>query len=406
MAKPSRNHQHQAALDELLEKIAATTHGDNEQLRAFRQLFADEVSFPLDGSVMGQPVTVLAIDYDGNVRRGLTARCQLRDGAEYVVAAADVMFPERSIGDRYHASYRKWLGLDLFPHQIANNSLKPSSPATNHDSESPVEMVVLVAKKNALRCRLLGSDHVVTFRTGRCEDAVPGEIMTVKPLKRWQHKGHPYMSGEIEATRLEASALSLIPLKLKSCGIWTPEDHYWGEESEPIEAWALPIIARGARPSYKMEQVLPGVAPDDYDSDPISEAADFMGAGDYDGALQTLMNLCQIDLRCLDAHAHLGNFIFERIPEIAIRHYEVGLRIGELSLGPDFEGLLPWGHIDNRPFLRCMHGYGLCLWRLSRFEDAGKIFERMLWLNPTDNQGVRYLIDDVRAGTAWEECQD
>ena len=27
----------------------------------------------------------------------------------------------------------------------------------------------------------------------------------------------------------------------------------------------------------------------------------------------------------------------------------------------------------------------------------------MLWLNPMDNQGVRFLIDDVRAKTAWED---
>ena len=27
----------------------------------------------------------------------------------------------------------------------------------------------------------------------------------------------------------------------------------------------------------------------------------------------------------------------------------------------------------------------------------------MLWLNPSDNQGVRFLIDEVRAKLAWEE---
>ena len=115
------------------------------------------------------------------------------------------------------------------------------------------------------------------------------------------------------------------------------------------------------------------------------------------------MELCQSDLRCLDAHAHLGNFDFDSRPEKAIRYYEVGLRIGELSLGDDFDSVLHWGLIDNRPFLRCMHSYGLCLWRLGHFDDAGSVFERMLWLNPSDNQGVRFLIDDVRAGTAWED---
>jgi len=27
----------------------------------------------------------------------------------------------------------------------------------------------------------------------------------------------------------------------------------------------------------------------------------------------------------------------------------------------------------------------------------------MLWLNPSDNQGVRFLIGDVKARTAWED---
>jgi hypothetical protein len=115
------------------------------------------------------------------------------------------------------------------------------------------------------------------------------------------------------------------------------------------------------------------------------------------------MKLCQADLRCLDAHAHLGNFFFDSMPENAIRHYEVGLRIGELSLGDDFDGVLHWGLIDNRPFLRCIQGYGLCLWRLGHCEAAEAVFDRMLLFNPSDNQGVRFLIDDVKARTAWEE---
>jgi tetratricopeptide (TPR) repeat protein len=152
-----------------------------------------------------------------------------------------------------------------------------------------------------------------------------------------------------------------------------------------------------------MEQVIPGEDPDDPDVDPILESNDLKGAGDWSGARKILMGLCQADLRCLDAHAHLGNLSLPRTPEHAIRHYEVGLRIGELSLAEDFDGLLPWGLVDNRPFLRCLHGYGLCLWRLGRFDEAGRVFDRMLWLNPSDNQGARFLIGPTAAGEPWEE---
>lgn len=114
------------------------------------------------------------------------------------------------------------------------------------------------------------------------------------------------------------------------------------------------------------------------------------------------MDLLEKDLRCFDAHAHLGNFAFDRWPNDALRHYEAGVRIGELSLGKSFVGALPWGFIDNRPFLRCLHGYGLCLWRLGRLEEAAAEFERMLRFNPVDNQGARFLLRAVRAGEPWE----
>jgi tetratricopeptide (TPR) repeat protein len=151
-----------------------------------------------------------------------------------------------------------------------------------------------------------------------------------------------------------------------------------------------------------MEQVIPGEDPDDPFNDPITRSNDRKDCGDYEGACKILMDLCRADLRCLDAHAHLGNLMFDSFPKIALRHYEAGVRIGELSLSQDFEGLLPWGMIDNRPFLRCLSGYGLCLWRLKKSEEAGEVFKRMLWLNPTDNQGVRVLIADVHAGVPWE----
>jgi len=266
-----------------------------------------------------------------------------------------------------------------------------------------VELVVLMVKQNAARCRFLENDLVVTLRASGHYDMVPGEIALVNPRKRWSYAGHPYLSGDIESVRLDVPALGLVPLKLNDCGIWTPEEHYWGEKGEPIEEWARPIIAWGSRQQYEMEQVMPRVDPDDFDSDPICASNDLKEAGDGDGAIKILMELCQADLRCLDAHAHLGNLAFDRSPEEAVRHYEAGMRIGELSLGADFDGLLPWGFIDNRPFLRCMNGYGLCVWRLGRFREAEQIFDRMLWLNPTDNQGVRFLIDDVKSGKVWVE---
>ncbi len=389
-----------AALDRLIEEITLDTYSQDEQLWAFRQVIEDEVSFPCQGHVIGEPITVIGIDYDGNERRGLTAKCRRTDGSEYIVAASDVVLSGRSAGDRFIASYRKWLGIEPFP--TTRNSLNKETPADLYQGDT-VELAVLSATGRTARCRILANDRVVTFRAKDIWDAAPGEIMVVSPRKWWRYAGHPYLSGEIESVRLDVLALRLVPLKLKNCGTWDPEEHYWGEEGDPIDDWAKPIIARGPRQEFEMEQILPGVDPDDFDSDPICESNNLKSSGDIEAAYKILMELCRADLRCLDAHSHLGHFYFENHPEIAIRHYEIGFRIGELSLGTDFDGLLEWGFIDNRPFLRCMHGYGLCLWRLDRFKEAGQIFDRMLWFNPSDNQGVRFVIDNVKAEMAWRD---
>jgi hypothetical protein len=249
------------------------------------------------------------------------------------------------------AAYRTWLGIEPYPPISADK--RPKATEDDLDLNKKVELVALAVREKAVSCRILGKNHVRTLRPEGRWEVVPGEILTVLPHRKWRYAGHPYLTGEIKAWRLDIPALGLMPLRLDEMGMWDPKEHYWGEPDEPIEAWAKPIIKRGPRAQYAMEQVLPGEDPDHLDT--------------------------------------------------GIRHYDIGVKIGELSLGKDFQGLLPWGGINNRPFLRCLHGYGLCLWRLGRVREAEKVFTRMLWLNPSDNQGVRFNLYDVKEGEAWHE---
>ena len=57
------------------------------------------------------------------------------------------------------------------------------------------------------------------------------------------------------------------------------------------------------------------------------------------------------DLRCLDAHAHLGLWLFDGSSEAtlrdALKRYEVGVRIGELSLPSEFNGVLLWSQLTT-----------------------------------------------------------
>jgi hypothetical protein len=388
-------------LNDLVDEITVDAYNDDEQLWAFRQVIEDEVDLPADAFVLGEPVAVIEIDYDGNERRGLTARCRRENGAEHTIGASDLVFPEGSKGADYMAAYRTWLGVEAYPQ--VSLSKKSKSAEDEIDMGKDVELIVLALKGNAVSCRILGKEHVLTLRPSGTWETMPGEIVKVLPKRKWRYGGRPHLAGEIKASRTDIAVLGLTPLKLHEMGMWNPKEHYWGEPDEPIEPWAKPIIKRGPRPEYEMEQVLPGEDPDNPDTDPILEAADMKETGNPRKARRMLMDVLAADLRCLDAHAHLGNFAFPRDPDTAVRHYDIGVKIGELSLGRDFAGLLPWGCTDNRPFLRCLHGYGLCLWRFGRMRDADKVFTRMLWLNPTDNQGARFNLYDVKEGKAWHE---
>lgn len=272
------------------------------------------------------------------------------------------------------------------------------------DLSKPVDLVVLGIKQGeSARCRRVGSDKEITLRMSGLWNVVPGEIVTVMPQKHWSYAGHPYLSGDITGSRIDISALGLTPLTRSQFGMWDPSEHYWGEEGEHETDWEKEVKAVGPRPVFELENVIPGKDPKNFDSDPILEAIELQDAGDSSAAGQLLNRLLIADLRCLDAHTHLGNLEFTHRPEMAIRHYEIGVQIGNLSLGPDFAAVLPWGLTNNRPYLRCLHGYGLCLWRIKRVDEAAAVFSRLLWLNPSDNQGARFNLAEIQDGTPWKD---
>ncbi|MGH7752772.1 MAG: hypothetical protein ACREN5_08145, partial [Gemmatimonadales bacterium] len=174
------------------------------------------------------------------------------------------------------------------------------------------------------------------------------------------------------------------PLALVAHGDWDPEEEYWGEDDDPLHPLWTTIISAGPRPLYEMEQVIPGVALDDWDTDPIVDAADLNRAGHDRHAVRLLEGLLDQDRRCVDAWAHLGNIAFDKQgPKAALAHYETGVAIAERSLPDGFTGVLSRGLVDNRPFLRCLYGLGLCAWRQRRWGDAQDIFTSLVWLDPT-----------------------
>ena len=195
-----------------------------------------------------------------------------------------------------------------------------------------------------------------------------------------------------------AKALGLKPLALYDRGpVESPESY--GHEFDAL--WQA--LSRSRNVAYELEHIIPAL--DEREDAALTEAVELHDMRDLVGAERILMDLLHVDLRCLDAHSLLGRWSHEEKHDFlaanALPHFEVGVAIGEQALGPGFDGRLPLPHPGNRPFLGCLHGYGLALWRYGRPKEAERAFERLCALNPTDEGRARDCWKAVRDGMPW-----
>jgi len=97
----------------------------------------------------------------------------------------------------------------------------------------------------------------------------------------------------------------------------------------------------------------------------------------------------------IDAYHHLALALYRMGKEEAFRIWEEAVKM-TLKFFPQHFSMehdqLPWGFVDNRPFLRLYHSYGWMLMRRNEMEEALQVFENLLNLNPHDNQGARTFL--------------
>jgi hypothetical protein len=359
---------------------------DAGALMEFETSARAEFVLPADAHVIGEPVTVTHIRYSGGARAGLLATCK-RGEATYELSLADVMFPAASAGASLVARYRTWLGLAQFDAPTIEVSRPHKVEGDDIVLGKPVDLLVLACKSNALRCRLLGSTREITLRTA-VRDEIAGSIITVTPKKQWTHARHPYLSGDVTAVRIDASVLGLVPLALHR------------EDAPPI------VGSDGAgsgRPAYRLMPV--ASSNDDPATELLFEAQDCIDARDYAEADDLLHKVLALDLRHLDAHAMLGERNLSSWPTLALHHFELGVAIGSLSVGEDFDGMLPWGLVENRPFLRCLHGLSRALLRCDRSKDAAAALRRILRLEPSDPVGAGATLAAIEVGKTCRELE-
>jgi tetratricopeptide (TPR) repeat protein len=94
---------------------------------------------------------------------------------------------------------------------------------------------------------------------------------------------------------------------------------------------------------------------------------------------------------CADAYNILARE-FNSISE-ALDLYSKALAAAQRDLGPEFlqkaEGHF-WGILETRPYMRALGGIAHALWRNGDHDRAIEHAQRMIQLNPGDNQGIRY----------------
>ncbi len=144
----------------------------------------------------------------------------------------------------------------------------------------------------------------------------------------------------------------------------------------------------------------------------FGEGMEHWWAGDRRSALKCFRRALKLDPQHADAHNHLGIASLEaRRLKDAEQHFRAAIDGGQRNVERD--GMqVPWGITENRPYLRALGNLALVSAEQRKWPEALAIHQRMLALNPNDNQGVRWLIgveylqvgDDKGAIAAFERC--
>lgn len=133
-----------------------------------------------------------------------------------------------------------------------------------------------------------------------------------------------------------------------------------------------------------------------YDLDDLMfDAIDLLESENYAEAKDILHSIIDAFPEHIDARYHLAICLQEQGElRVAFAFLKKAVEIGinclpkELSLN---EIVLDWGWLENRPFLRAYEALGIEYYDKEDLSEAIKIFDNLLNLNPSDNQGVRAL---------------
>jgi hypothetical protein len=247
------------------------------------------------------------------------------------------------------------------------------------------------------RARDLDTNEIVSVKTAAYRVALLDTVVFLE-TKRWQFNKTTYITGEVQSYSFSLDSLAI-----------EGHDYTIGESHSPLEYYERSqltgllgaCLKGGMRPSIEFEDYT-GYGFYGPDTDPVFEAADCL---DPSKRYDILTKLWVEYPQCIDALVHIANpYIHRRIYQRNAENcYLAAIAIAEKKLPPDLDGMALWSWIENRPYLRALHGYCILLWSLGRFTEAEKVACKLLRLNPPDNTGVRFIIDDIHNKKTWTE---
>lgn len=88
-------------------------------------------------------------------------------------------------------------------------------------------------------------------------------------------------------------------------------------------------------------------------------------------------------------------------------HYLQAIESGNQNLDLEVDPDSAWGFVLNRPLLRALFSYGAWLMARKEYTAAIEPLEKLMELNPTDQQGAKWLLASayIRAGE-WDKAED
>lgn len=95
-------------LDSLIAEITIDAYDEDEALQAFENAFDEDARFPLQGTAIGEDITVLSVGQSSG-RHELIATCT-RDERRYEIALLDITIHADPTVSRLLAAYHRWLG--------------------------------------------------------------------------------------------------------------------------------------------------------------------------------------------------------------------------------------------------------------------------------------------------------